>query len=99
MVDATAGQSSPRRLPNRMMPDAAGQSSPLPGAQVINELGPSRFDFKVRALRGELDPPAWQDNSDQAQGVILSALLPWPAPYTFQVRVAAGRCGRHHTGR
>lgn len=32
---------------------------------VINELGATRFDLKVAALRGDLDPPHWQDVSAQ----------------------------------
>ncbi len=27
--------------------------------KVVNEMGATRFDVAVKALRGELDPPAW----------------------------------------
>ncbi|GIL84262.1 hypothetical protein Vretimale_15923 [Volvox reticuliferus] len=53
--------------------------------KVINEMGATRFDVAVRALRGELDPPSWVENSERTSGVILSALYQFPRAYLFQV--------------
>ncbi|GIL62753.1 hypothetical protein Vafri_16931 [Volvox africanus] len=53
--------------------------------KVINEMGATRFDVAVRALRGELDPPSWVENSERTPGVILSALYQFPRSYLFQV--------------
>ncbi|GFR44038.1 hypothetical protein Agub_g5198 [Astrephomene gubernaculifera] len=53
--------------------------------KMINEMGATRFDVAVRALRGELDPPDWVENSERTPGVILSALYQFPRPYIFQV--------------
>ncbi|GLC37165.1 hypothetical protein PLESTB_000987000 [Pleodorina starrii] len=53
--------------------------------KVINEMGATRFDVAVRALRGELDPPEWVENSERTPGVILSALYQFPRSYLFQV--------------
>ncbi len=52
---------------------------------MINEFGATRFDVAVRALRGELDPPEWVDNTERTPGVILSSLFQFPKPYIFQV--------------
>eukprot|EP00775_Hariotina_reticulata_P004110 gene4110-4356_t len=53
--------------------------------KVINEFGATRFDVAVRALRGELDPPQWVDNSERNPGVLLGRLMSFPTSYTFQV--------------
>uniref|UniRef100_A0A7R9V4J9 DUF493 domain-containing protein n=1 Tax=Chlamydomonas euryale TaxID=1486919 RepID=A0A7R9V4J9_9CHLO len=51
----------------------------------INEFGATRWDVAVRAMRGELDPPAWEDNTENNTGVILKSLIQFPADYMFQV--------------
>lgn len=38
------------------------------GTQQINEMGATRFDVAVRALRGELDPPEWVENTERSSG-------------------------------
>jgi len=62
---------------------------PLPG---LGE--PTRFDIKVAALRGDLDPPAWRPNTERAPAALVGALLgPWPLDYPLNVvgRPAAGQ--------
>lgn len=41
--------------------------------------------LQVRALRGELDPKPWEENSERAPGVLLQSLVTFPSNYTFQV--------------
>ncbi|KAF6262986.1 hypothetical protein COO60DRAFT_530732 [Scenedesmus sp. NREL 46B-D3] len=53
--------------------------------KVINEFGATRFDVAVRALRGELDPAPWVENSERNPGVLMSKLINFPTAYTFQV--------------
>ncbi|KAG2496652.1 hypothetical protein HYH03_005472 [Edaphochlamys debaryana] len=48
-------------------------------------MGATRFDVAVRALRGELDPPAWVENTERSSGVLLAALYQFPRSYCFQV--------------
>ncbi|KXZ51273.1 hypothetical protein GPECTOR_13g760 [Gonium pectorale] len=48
-------------------------------------MGATRFDVAVRALRGELDPPEWIENTERSSGVLLSALYQFPRSYIFQV--------------
>ncbi|GBF99176.1 hypothetical protein Rsub_11621 [Raphidocelis subcapitata] len=66
--------------------------------RVINSLGATRFDVKVAALRGDLDPKPWEENTERAPGVLMQSLITWPADYTFSVvGASAGGCpeGRH----
>jgi putative lipoic acid-binding regulatory protein len=43
---------------------------------------PTRFDIKVAALRGDLDPPKWRPNTERAPAALVGALLgPWPLDY------------------
>lgn len=54
--------------------------------QVINGLGASRFDVAVSALRGDLDPKPWEQNTEHAPGVLAQACgVTWPSDYTFTV--------------
>eukprot|EP00882_Tetradesmus_deserticola_P017115 GHRQ01018317.1.p1 GENE.GHRQ01018317.1~~GHRQ01018317.1.p1 ORF type:complete len:189 (+),score=42.57 GHRQ01018317.1:304-870(+) len=53
--------------------------------KVINEFGATRFDVAVRALRGELDPAPWVDDTERNPGVLMSKLINFPTAYTFQV--------------
>lgn len=52
-------------------------------------LGESRFDYQVRALRGEFSPEdeETEDTEENGSGRIMSALSggQWPQPYKFQV--------------
>ena len=52
-------------------------------------LGESRFDYQVRALRGEFSPEDGdtEDTEENGSGRIMSALSggQWPQPYKFQV--------------
>ncbi|WIA18012.1 hypothetical protein OEZ85_009499 [Tetradesmus obliquus] len=60
--------------------------------KVVNEFGATRFDVAVRALRGELDPAPWVENTERSPGVLMSKLINFPTAYTFQVvgKPAAG---------
>ncbi|KAG2438742.1 hypothetical protein HXX76_005287 [Chlamydomonas incerta] len=58
-------------------------------------MGATRFDVAVRALRGELDPPEWVENTERSSGIILSALYTFPRMYTFQV---VGKAGSSSSG-
>jgi hypothetical protein len=57
---------------------------------VINEFGATRWDVSVRALRGELDPPAWVPNSELSPGVLLSSLVDFPTMHEFSIVAKAG---------
>ncbi|KIZ00589.1 hypothetical protein MNEG_7372 [Monoraphidium neglectum] len=66
--------------------------------RVVNGLGATRFDVKLAALRGDLDPKPWEENTERAPGVLLGSLVTFPADYTFQVvGASAGGCssGEH----
>lgn len=66
--------------------------------RVVNGLGATRFDVALSALRGDLDPKPWEENTERAPGVLLGSLVTFPADYTFQVVGASeGGCaqGRH----
>lgn len=60
--------------------------------KVINEFGATRFDVSVRALRGELNPPDWVENTERSPGLLLGSLFQFPREYLFQVvgKVPAG---------
>lgn len=58
--------------------------------RVVNGLGATRFDVKLAALRGDLDPKPWEENTERAPGVLLGSLVTFPADYTFQVCVGGG---------
>lgn len=59
--------------------------------QVVNGLGATRFDVAVAALRGDLDPKPWEDNTERAPGVIMQSLVQFPCAYTFQVVGASAK--------
>ncbi|PNW75570.1 hypothetical protein CHLRE_12g532000v5 [Chlamydomonas reinhardtii] len=61
-------------------------------------MGATRFDVAVRALRGELDPPEWVENTERSSGIILSALYQFPRMYTFQVVGKAGSSSSSGSG-
>ena len=50
--------------------------------QVLNDLGATRFDVAVRAMRGEYDPPGASTEKDGGQ--IFDTLTQFPTSYTFQ---------------
>lgn len=52
---------------------------------MVNSLGATRFDVAVSAMRGLLDPPAWVEDTENTPGIILSALMTFPARYCFSV--------------
>ena len=54
--------------------------------KAINEFGATRFDVAVRALRGELSPEAWDEDTERAPGAIMGRLLQFPCDYVFQAR-------------
>lgn len=58
--------------------------------QIINEFGATRFDVKVRALRGELDPPKGTENNEHNDGILLNALVQYPTTYNFQFVIKPG---------
>ena len=58
--------------------------------KVINEFGATRWDVSVRALRGELDPPSWEDNNELSPGVLLSSLVDFPTMHDFSIVAKAG---------
>jgi len=52
----------------------------------------------MAALRGDLDPKPWQNNTERADGLLLQSLVSFPSDYTFSVVGAqAGGCaaGEH----
>lgn len=53
--------------------------------KTVNEFGATRFDVAVRALRGDLDPPYWLDDSEQTPGVLLGSLFQFPADHVFHI--------------
>ena len=58
------------------------------GFEDLPVLGESRFDYQVRALRGEFTPEdvdAEADTERDGAGRILEAMAGFPAPYKFQV--------------
>ncbi|KAL3919854.1 MAG: hypothetical protein SGILL_003544 [Bacillariaceae sp.] len=46
---------------------------------------PERFNYKVQALMGNFDPPPGTADDERQDGNILSAMLKFPAKYTFTV--------------
>jgi hypothetical protein len=53
---------------------------------------------QLAALRGDLDPKPWEQNTERAPGVLLQSLVSFPADYSFSVVGAdAGGCpkGEH----
>lgn len=45
----------------------------------------TRMDVKLAALRGDLDPKPWEENTERAPGVLMQSLIQFPSDYTFQV--------------
>ncbi|KAJ9533358.1 hypothetical protein QJQ45_026402 [Haematococcus lacustris] len=53
--------------------------------KVINEMGATRWDVAVSAMRGLLDPPDWVENTERTDGLILSSLVQFPHRHCFSI--------------
>ncbi|KAI3426499.1 hypothetical protein D9Q98_008864 [Chlorella vulgaris] len=86
---ASEAGGSPQELP----PELQGLSVSEDGqhlidsktGKVVNDLGATRFDVAVRAMRGDFDPPSWETNTERSSGLLLDSLTHFPSTYEFNL--------------
>lgn len=80
---------SPAHTPGRV---AATKRAPITApCRLVSSLDSPKHTLllQMAALRGDLDPKPWEENTERAPGVLLGSLITFPTDYTFQV----GSCG------
>ena len=87
---ATSGEEADGELPDalkgvRLSED--GETLIDERGDAINELGATRFDVAVQAMRGAFDRAGatGEDSTERDSSQILDALVRFPAPYTFKI--------------
>ena len=62
--------------------------------KVVNEMGATRFDVAIAALRGDFDPPAYVHNTERSSSLLLDSPTQFPADYPFNIVVKQPAEGR-----